>query len=159
MKFKNKIWSLGVGYQYHELQTLFHLVLCENKLVVLTTERLPWLQTNWRDGGYDRLTLEWKPNCTGQPKRQRSSSSYNHNTMTTLITSVKEWSQMMHFKIAVRNFHAADASRWFPHRRSEGYQCVEVVRWIWQLPLRLPFAISIYEPFMVTITLASLQPG
>ena len=39
-----------------------------------------------------------------------SSSPYNHNTLTTLRTSMKE-SLQMHLKIAVRNFHGPDASR------------------------------------------------
>ena len=30
---------------------------CENKLVVLTTEWLPWLQANWRDSGNERFTF------------------------------------------------------------------------------------------------------
>ena len=41
---------------------------CKNKLVVLTTEWLPWLQTNWRDSGYERFSLVWKSNCIRQPK-------------------------------------------------------------------------------------------
>ena len=41
-----------------------------------------------------------------QPERQLPSSSYNHNTLITLRTSVKE-SLQMHFKVAVRNFHAS----------------------------------------------------
>ena len=28
-------------------------IYCKNKLVVLTTEWLRWLQTNWRDSGYE----------------------------------------------------------------------------------------------------------
>ena len=36
----------------------------QNKLVVLTTEWLPWLQTSWRDrraGETDRLERQWLP--------------------------------------------------------------------------------------------------
>ena len=50
-------------------------IYCKNKLVVLTTEWLPWLQKNWRDRvmkGYSELhkvTQQAAPN-----------SSYNHNT-------------------------------------------------------------------------------
>jgi len=29
----------------------------KNKFVVLTTEWLLWLQTNWRDSGYERFAL------------------------------------------------------------------------------------------------------
>ena len=83
---------------------------CKNKLVVLTTERLPWLQTSWRDSGYERFALVWKPNCIRQPKMQLPSSSYNHNTLTTFRTSVKE-SLQMHFKVVVRTFHALNVTR------------------------------------------------
>ena len=34
----------------------------KTKLVVLTTEWLPWLQTNWRDSGYERFALVLKTN-------------------------------------------------------------------------------------------------
>ena len=112
--------------------------------VILTTEWLPWL---WE------VSLEWKLNRTKQPQKQMSSSPYNHNTLATLRTSMKE-SLQMHFNIAVRNFYGPDASRWFLHRCSEGYQCVVVVRWTWKLPLRLPFVISIYVPLTITISLA-----
>ena len=36
---------------------------CENKLVVSTTEWLPWLQTNWRDSGYAWFALVLETNC------------------------------------------------------------------------------------------------
>ena len=29
----------------------------KNKLVVLTREWLPWLQSSWRDSGYERFAL------------------------------------------------------------------------------------------------------
>ena len=67
---------------------IYFLNHCKNKLVVLTTEWLPWLQTSWRDSGYERFTLVWKTNYIRQPKRQLASSSYNHNTLTTLRTYV-----------------------------------------------------------------------
>ena len=52
--------------------------LCKSKWIVLTTE---WLS---------------------QPKRQLPSSSHNHNSLTTIRTSVKEPLQV-HFKVAVKN--------------------------------------------------------
>jgi len=70
-------------------------------LVVLTTEWLPQLQTNWRDLGYERFALVLETNCIRQPNRLLPSLSYNHNTLTTLRTSMKELLQM-HFKVAVR---------------------------------------------------------
>ena len=70
------------------------------------------------------------------------SSSCNHNTLTTLRTSVNE-SLQMHFKVTVRNFHVLNACRWFPYRCSESFQCVVVVRWTGHLPFRLPYAISL----------------
>jgi len=38
---------------------------CKNKQVVSTTEWLhvPWLQTNWRDSGYERFALVLETNC------------------------------------------------------------------------------------------------
>ena len=59
-----------------------HIYHCKSKLVVLTTERLPWLQTNWRDCNYERFALVLKTNCIRQPKGRLPSSSYNHNTCT-----------------------------------------------------------------------------
>ena len=73
---------------------------CKIKLVVLTPEWLPWLQTNWRDSGYESFTVVLKSNCIRQPKMPLSSFSYNHNTLTTLRTSVNE-SLQLHFKVAV----------------------------------------------------------
>ena len=66
------------------------IVHCKNKLVILTTQWLTWLQTNWRDSGYERFALVPKSNCIRQPKMQQPNSSYNHNTLTTLRTSVRE---------------------------------------------------------------------
>ena len=83
---------------------------CKNKLVILTTEWLPWLQSSWRDSGYEGFALVEKSNCIRQPKMQLLSSSYIHNTLTTLRTYVNE-SLQMHFKVAVRTFHAPNASR------------------------------------------------
>ena len=62
-----------------------YLAHCKNNLVVLTTEWLPWLQTNC---GYESVTLVLKSNCIRKPKGQLPSSSYNHNTLKTLITSL-----------------------------------------------------------------------
>ena len=62
-------------------------VHCKNKLVVSTIEWLPWLQTNWRDSGYERFALVLQTNCKRKPNRQLPSSSYNHNTLKTLMTS------------------------------------------------------------------------
>ena len=50
----------------------------------------------------ERFPLVWRTNWIRQPKKQLPSSSYNHNTLTTLKTSVKE-SLQMHFKVAVRS--------------------------------------------------------
>ena len=51
------------------------------------------------------LLLVFETNCIRQPNRQLPSSTYNHNTLTNLRTSVKE-SLQMHFIVAVKNFHA-----------------------------------------------------
>ena len=57
--------SLPCGWRVHDAIVYKHR---KNKLVVLTTEWLPWLQINWRDSGYERFTLVWKTNCIRQPK-------------------------------------------------------------------------------------------
>ena len=58
---------------------------CKNKLVVSTTEWLPRLQTNWRHSDYERFSLVFE---TKETQRQLPSSSYNHNTLKTLIIFV-----------------------------------------------------------------------
>ena len=83
-------------------------VSLQKKVVVLTSEWLPWWQTNWRDSGYEKFTLVWK--TEDLPKMELPTSSYNRNTLTTLKTSVNE-SLQMHFKVAVKTFHALNASR------------------------------------------------
>ena len=64
------------------------------------------IYTSGRDSGYERFTVWYY---------------YTHWQLL-----VKE-SLQMHFKV--------NATRWFPHRGSEGCQCVVVVRWTGQLPL------------------------
>ena len=78
-----------------------------------------WLHTSWRDSNYNKVTLVWKANCIRQPKRQPPSSSYNHNTPTTLRISVRE-SLQMHFKVAV--VQAGGSPRY-----SKDCQCIMVV--------------------------------
>ena len=61
---------------------LFSVVIpswTQDKLVVSTTEWLPWLQTNWKDSGYGMFALLLETNCIRQPKGQLPRSSYNHN--------------------------------------------------------------------------------
>ena len=43
------------------------------------------MQTNWRDSGHERFALVLETNAT---QGQLPSSSYNYNTLKTLITSV-----------------------------------------------------------------------
>ena len=51
-----------------------NLFRCIQRLVVLTTEWLPWLQTSWGDSGYQRFSSVWKSNLP-----------YNHmNALKTL---------------------------------------------------------------------------
>jgi len=68
------------------------------------------------------------------------------------------WQRPGLLQIAVRNFHALSASRWFPHRCSEGCQCIVVVRWTVHLPLGLPYAISLQcqsKPLVTTVSPAT----
>ena len=108
--------KLSVQYTVHSCvkvinswQSLFSAI---NKLVVLST--------SWRDSYYERFTLVWKTNSIKQPERQLASSSYNHNTLTTLRISVKE-SLQLHFKVAVRNFHALSAIVMIPSQVFWGF--------------------------------------
>ena len=48
----------------------------------------------------------------------------------------------MHFRVAVRNFHVFNASRWVPHMVVVTISRIVVVRWPEQLPLWLPSAIK-----------------
>ena len=81
---------------------------CNNKLVVLATEWLPWLHTSWRDSGYWRV---WKTIAQGKLRGSYTRFILQPQyRLTTLRISVKELLQF-HFKFVVRNFHALNASR------------------------------------------------
>ena len=80
---------------YNQLATLKKQVGCFNHRVVTT------VADKLKRPGYERFALVLENNCIRQPNRQLPSSSYNHNTLTTLRTSMKE-SLQMHFKVAVR---------------------------------------------------------
>ena len=61
----------------------------------------------------------------------------------------------MHFKVVVRSSHAPNAGRWFPHRCSEGCQCIVVVWWIGLPHLGLPYAIRLpykSKPHVTTVS-------
>ena len=50
-----------------KFDTLFSFIMYSCYLwPVLTTEWLPWLQTNWRDSGSERFTLGLETNCIRQ---------------------------------------------------------------------------------------------
>jgi len=49
-------------------------------------------------------------NCKKETQGAAASSSYNHNTLTTLRTSVKE-SLQMHFIVAVRNLQPGEKAQ------------------------------------------------
>ena len=91
-KFGPHMWpSIAHGRSTPRMWPKFQLSPhgCKNKLVVLTTEWLPWLLSSWR--WYMRyLLLVLETNCTRRPERQLPSSSYKHNTVTTLRTSLRE---------------------------------------------------------------------
>ena len=50
------------------------------------------------------------PSLDMATQEEAARSTYNHNTLTTLRTPVKE-SLQMHFKVAIRSFHALNANR------------------------------------------------
>ena len=58
-----------------ECRSVCTIMHCKSKLVVLTTEWLPCLQSCWKECGFI-LVLE--TNCTRQPERQLLWSFYNH---------------------------------------------------------------------------------
>lgn len=76
------VW--GCTRRHCSVRTLC-VYLCKNKSVVLTTQWSPWLHKSQRD-------MQWslKTNCLRQPESQLLSSSYNHNTLTTLSKFVRE---------------------------------------------------------------------
>ena len=86
-----------------EMGTLQKQVSCFNHMYRVVTLIADKLERQW-------FALVWKPKCIRQPRMQLPSSSYNHNTLTSLITSVNE-SLQMYFKVAVRTLHARNASR------------------------------------------------
>ena len=49
---------------------LLYYISLQKQLVVLTIQCLPWLQTSWRDSGYERFALVMRTNCIRQPNRQ-----------------------------------------------------------------------------------------
>ena len=79
---------------------------------------------------------------------------------TEWVTMVME-SLQMHFKVAVRNFHALNLTKWGNHRCYEGFQCIVVERWTaWAAALGLPCAISLrYHWKQTTVSPVCLQPG
>ena len=114
---------------------------------VLTTEWLPWLQRQW-------YALVCNTRLIAQFILQ---PQYTDNFQNTSVRG----SLLMHFKVAVRNFHALSASRWFPHRCSEVCLCIVVVRWTGQLPLGVPYVISLQyqsKPLITTVSPVRLQP-
>ena len=72
------------------------------------------------------LYLALQTSCIRQPERQLPSSSYNHNTQTTLTTSVRE------HLLALRSWKFLTATLKYICNDSfihvEGCQCVVVVR-------------------------------
>ena len=89
--------------QTHAIKIHIYIDHCKNKLVVLTTEWLPWLQTNWRDSGYERFAVVLI---------FRAAQFILQPQLCTdnLRTSVKE-SLQMHFIVAVRNYRACNITR------------------------------------------------
>ena len=110
-----KKWHVCTN-DFHRVSTC--MLLRKDKLVVLTTEWLPWLHTSLRDSRFTFLLC-----MEDSVEKQLPCSSYNHNTLTTLRTSMKE-SLQVYIKVSVRNFPALNARRWFPHGCSEGCLCV-----------------------------------
>ena len=69
-----------VGFYNNKMVTLVAIQM-SHQLVCLHDQNV-CTHTSWRDSGYEKFTLVWKTNCIRQPKRQLSSSSYNHSSYT-----------------------------------------------------------------------------
>ena len=82
---------------------------CKNKLDVLTTEWLSWLQTNWRDSGYEVcFGIEDKLDKVIQ---EETAQFILQPQYTDDFQNICEGVLQMQCKVAVRNFHALSASR------------------------------------------------
>jgi len=68
---------------------------CKNRLLVLTAEWLPWLQTWGRDSSYERFIVLLETNCISI-LRSWARCSNNHHDLTILRTSVREYSLQLH---------------------------------------------------------------
>ena len=107
----------------HKLQAAGLFLHCKNKFLILTTEWLPWLQSSWRDSGYEKLILVLVVNCI-------SNLSPNHSLQfTTHRTSVQ--SLQPHFKKIMLLTKAGDSLtdvQWLLYLDC----CCTDVRWLLQ---------------------------
>ena len=92
-----------------------------HRVVTLVAYKLE-RQLLWEVYWYKRLIVQ------GNLRGSCSVYLNNHDTLTTLRTSLKE---------------LVSTSRWYPHRCSEGCQYVVVVKWTGLLLLMFPYAISL----------------
>ena len=87
---------------------------CNHRVVTMVADKLErqWL---WQ------VALVLKTNCIRQPKRKLASSSYNHNTLTILRTSVRGVITNSLQSYSKELIMLLNGSRWFPHVCSEGW--------------------------------------
>ena len=100
------------NYRHHCHHARFLLHALQKQVGCFNLRVVTMVADEQRYSGYDRFPCVWK----------------NHNTPTTLRTSVKD-SLQIHFKVLVRNFHV---TRWGNHGC---FQCIVVVRWTGKLSL------------------------
>ena len=112
---QNIVW-LNASHCQHSSVNFFAVYILQKNL--LTTERLSQLQSSC---GYESFTLVLETNWIRQASRKASDLMRKQPCPVHLAinwqssgTSVRE-SLQVYFKVAVRNFHAFNASRWFPH--------------------------------------------
>jgi len=110
-------WYLATLCWYHNPTSSW---LFNHRLVTLVTDKLErqWLR--------ERFALVLKTNCIRKP---------SEHLWEDITNALQSYSKEL--------LCCYSASRWFPHRCSEGCQCSVVVRWTGQLPFGLPYAISL----------------
>ena len=146
--FRSLVYHHGHPYSLvtRALQTTHLPILPLTAILYVAAKEQPDVtshQLNSLAGLLDKVTQEAATQFILQPQ-------YTDN-----FQNICEGALQMHFKVAVRNFHALSAGRWFSHRCSEGCQGIAVVRWTGQLPLGLPYAISLhYQSKTLIITVS-----
>ena len=99
-----KIINLNTGLHLHqEVNTVW--IMKKKRKVFITTEWLPWLQTNWGDRGYEKFILVLEVNCMNY-------MSGNHTLQLNII--IRNGSSLSVWNTFRFNLWAT-SNPWFPH--------------------------------------------